>query len=327
MTAQPFFWKAKNGWFLWTKDGGKRKRVFLARTKKEAFDKWRLLSGASGDPLFASVSAKWLQRQITRRKRREVSEAWLKRVARTVEAFNRANPRIRCSGITPRIATAWLGDCAVSYEHSEVSTIKRILRWAVDEQLIARSPLSTMKLSKGKRRIATFTIEQHRHLVSETKDGEFRALLWFAWWTGCRPSELRALRWEQISNDCQTAVMLEHKNDRKVAKPRTIFFPPNASAILRRHRKDKGSVFLNTRGRPWTKNAVVCRMRRLRERTGLQGTAYAYRHSYATRALASGVGPADVAEIIGTSIEIISRNYAHLGDDLKRLAELAKRVK
>lgn len=301
--------------------------MFLAKTKKDAFEQWRLLSGASGDPLFASVAAKWLQRQITRRKRGEVSRAWLDRVTRTIEAFCRVNPRLKCSGLTPQVATAWLGDCSVSYEHSEVSTLKRILKWAVDEQMVARSGLATMRLSKGKRRIATFDIDQHRRLVAETKDGQFRALLWFAWWTGCRPSELRDLCWDQIRPQCDLAMMDEHKNAKKTGKPRMILFPPNAAAILRRHRRASGHVFSNSRGKPWTKNAVVCRMKRLRERTGLEGTAYAYRHSYATRALEQGLGPADVAELLGTSIEIISRNYAHLGDDQKRLAELAKRVR
>jgi integrase len=326
MPSQPFFWRAKNGWYLWTRVDGKRKRIFLAKSKKDAWDAWKLLT-ASGDPTFASVAARWLRRQITRQKRGEVSRAWLLRVGRTIMAFDRANPRIKCSAITPQIATAWLGDCSTSYEHSEVSTLKRILAWAVEEQMLGKSGLTSMRLSKGQNRKAMLSLDDHRRLVSETKDGQFRALLWFAWWTGCRPSELRTLRWEHLKPDCDMAVMQEHKNAKTTGKPRLIFFPPNAAAILRRHRRKAGWVFVNTRGRPWTKDAVVCRMKRLRERTGLDGTAYAYRHSFATRALEQGLGPADVAELLGTSIEIISRNYAHLGDDQRRLAELAKRVK
>jgi integrase len=67
-------------------------------------------------------------------------------------------------------------------------------------------------------------------------------------------------------------------------------------------------------------------LRRLRAKTGIDATAYAYRHSYATRAIEQGVGVADLAEILGTSIEVISRNYAHLDKSKKRLSDIAGRV-
>jgi integrase len=106
-----------------------------------------------------------------------------------------------------------------------------------------------------------------------------------------------------------------------------VFFPPNAAAILKRRHKSSGQVFTNSRGKPWTKNTLVGWMRKLREKSGLEGTAYAYRHSYATRALEQGVGPADLAEILGTSVEVISRNYSHLDQSKKRLAEIAGKVR
>ena len=324
MANQPFYWKAKDAWYLWTWQNGKRVRVHLAKTKSEAIARWRLMSDTSADPYFETVANQWLIRQVSRLKRREVSKAWVERIARTIKAFVSANKGLRCSSLTPNVATRWLGDCEASYEHSEVSTLKRILRWAVEEKLIPSSPLESMRLSKGKRRMVILSIDEHRRLTRGSSP-EFRSLLWFAWWTGCRPSELRSLEWSHISADCTYAKLTEHKNARKTSKPRVIYFPPNAVALLRRNR-GKGPVFLNAKSRLWTKNAVVCRMKRLKEKTGIDATAYAYRHSYVTRALERGVSVADVAELVGTSIEIISRNYAHLELGKQRLLDLAKVV-
>lgn len=331
MTAQPFYWTAKDGWYLWSRDvTGKRKRVFLAKTKKAAWIVWkdRLAKGTVDvdDPTFAKLSARWLERQEVRHNRKEVSKAWLARVKRTIDVFNAANPGLRCSSLTPEVATAWLGQCSVAYEHTEVSTLKQVLNWAVEQGAINRSPLVGMKLSKGARREKTFSLEQHRKLVSHA-DGPIRALLWFAWLTGCRPSELRHLQWEHLTKDCSQAVLTEHKNARSTGRHRVIFFQANARAILKRHRKASGFVFLNSQGRPWSKDTLVGWMRKLRERSGLEGTAYAYRHSYATRALEQGVAVADLAEILGTSVEVISRNYSHLDKSKQRLADIVSKVK
>jgi integrase len=243
-----------------------------------------------------------------------------------VKAFDEAYPGISCSKINQSVATGWLGEASAAYEHTEISTLKAILKWAVDMQLLRQNPLATMRLSKGKRREAILSIDQHRRLVAATPNVEIRALLWFAWATGSRPSELRSVEWGQLSVDCGRAVLTEHKTAKQVGRPRVIYFPASMARILRKYRKPTGPVFLNTRGDPWTKGAVVCVLKRLRAKTGIDATAYAYRHSYATRALERGYGVAEVAEILGTSIEIISRNYAHLDKSKQRLAEIANHM-
>lgn len=331
-TSQPFYWAAEDGWYLWVKDtAGKRKRIFLAKTKRSAWIIWKDRLARSkpdeADPKFSVVGKQWLERQTTRCERGEVSTTWLARVTRTIVKFGEAHPAIRCSGVTPSIATGWFTrTVSVAYEHTEVSTLKQVLKWAVQQKLIDKSPLESMRLSKGSRREGVLSLDQHRKLISDAKP-DLRAILWFAWFTGCRPSELRHLQWGHITKDCTQAVLVSHKNARSTGRHRIIFFPPNARAILKRNRRKSGYVFVNTLGQPWTKDALVCRLRRLRKNCDLDATAYTYRHSYATRALEQGVSPADLAEILGTSVEVISRNYSHLDQSKKRLAEIAARVR
>jgi site-specific recombinase XerD len=95
--------------------------------------------------------------------------------------------------------------------------------------------------------------------------------------------------------------------------------------------RTSGPLFLNSRGRAWTPNAISCRMKQLRKKLGLPlGTvAYAYRHSHATRALVNGADLATVAELLGHGdLKMLSQHYGHLDklkDHLKRAAAVAVR--
>lgn len=348
MATKPFFWAARNGWYLWTKDrSGKPKRVFLAKTKNAAYEVWEQgLSSGKGflkrDPLFADVAAMWLARQLERRAQGQVGAKWLARAARTVDVFVRDNPKIRVSDMSPEFVRQWLGAKSAAYEHTELSVLKQVLKWAKWEaDLIDASPLATLKLSKGQSRKRVLTLDEHRALVRAARRPRDRALLWFMWWCGCRPEELHALRWEQVSKDGSRAILTEHKNAKKTKKPRVLYFTPNGAALLRKYRRTCGLVFTNSKQRAWTKDAIATLLRELSGRAfGSEKTKYgkaktnektvtlyAYRHSFATRALEQGVGVADLAEIMGTSIEVISRNYAHVYRGQSRLAAIAAQIK
>ncbi len=329
--STPYWWEVKKGWYVYyTTPDGKRRRKLLAKTKKEAFQVWKeslaSVQRNSPDKLFASVANEWLERQQARLAKGDVSAVWLKRAARTVESFTRDHPRIKCGSITESVATTWLGpDAALAYERTEIGTIKQILRWAQID-----APILSMKLSKGNRREVLLTEEQHETLVRETKSEQFKHLLRFAWWTGARPSELRALKWQHVSGDFARATLVEHKTAKKTKRARVIYFNQAAQAAIKELKekapKDQEHVFLNNRGEPYSKCAVVKRMGLLQEETGIRVTAYAYRHSYVTRALLAGENIATVAELVGTSVDMISRNYGHLDKEKAHLRDAANRI-
>lgn len=327
--SQPFKWRG--GWYLWYHDAaGKRRRKLLAKTKTEAFDRWKasLKSGterASKSPYFHTIAYAWLELQETRLSRELVSAGWLARASRTVDAFLAAHPRIKAESITPDIAVGWIAEgSSQAYERTEAQVLKQILAWAVPKYMPA-SPLAAMKLEKGKRRERLIDLADHKKFCREDKFPCARLLYWFCWWTGCRPIELRELRWEYLSDDCSRATLREHKTAKKKG-PRVIYFNQNAQAILRHHRATNGPVFRNSRGRPWTKDALCRRVANLSKKTGVDVSAYAYRHSYITRALKSGMDAAVVAELTGTSLEMISRNYGHLDKEKEHLRRAALSV-
>jgi integrase len=68
-------------------------------------------------------------------------------------------------------------------------------------------------------------------------------------------------------------------------------------------------------------------MWRLSEKIGHRVTAYGYRHTYATRALAMGLPDTHVAALLGHgSTRMIHAHYAHLNANARLLKEAAAKV-
>lgn len=98
--------------------------------------------------------------------------------------------------------------------------------------------------------------------------------------------------------------------------------------LARRHRPAPDDfIFCNSHGKPWTANAVRCRMRRLRKAVGLieddrgeKVVAYTLRHSGATRATINGVRDRILADLLGHTTTHTTRRYQHVGTEHLRTA-------
>jgi integrase len=331
--AEPFYWEARNAWYINIRmPDGKRVKRKLGDTKKAAFDAWKrmLKNGVAPkeNPSFLLVATKWLEFQSARHARGEVSASWLGRVNRTIEAFTNKHS-LRCLDITPEFTEGWTAEMSSNYARTELATIKQVLKWAVKTKRLAVNPLVDLPLPPNQNRTKVLSYADHCKLCRATSK-KFKPLLRFAWLTGARPGELRELKWEHVAADFTRAILPEHKTARKTGKPRVIYFPARAQKLLCGYKKVSESdyVFLNHRRKPWTKNAVVCRMKALRKETGLELVAYHYRHAWITRALVSGVDVATVAELSGHSdIQMIAKVYGHLGQFKDYLADAVGKVK
>ena len=115
----------------------------------------------------------------------------------------------------------------------------------------------------------------------------------------------------------------------KAGKPRRIQLPAEAAKLLATQAKDKlpsAPLFMRANGSAWDKNswklpisaAVAC--------AGLPdgATAYTLRHSTITDLVSAGLPLLTIAQISGTSAEMIERHYGHLASDaaVKALGEL-----
>src|SRR5262249_49811713 len=89
-----------------------------------------------------------------------------------------------------------------------------------------------------------------------------------------------------------------------------------------------GPLFRNSRGQPWTGNAIRCRFRCLREKLpSLAGvTAYCYRHTFTTEGLVAGVPLAQMQELIGHTSPAMMTHYARLGQQVVAMQQAAAKA-
>ena len=135
--------------------------------------------------------------------------------------------------------------------------------------------------------------------------------------------EVRAVTAESVRD---AVWVLKSKDYDRTGKLRHIYLTPAmvelTQTLCREH--PTGPLFRNTRGEPWTVNAVRIRFRNLRERLKLDPRvcAYAFRHTFVTDALEKGVPIATVAELAGhADTKMVSQVYSHLSQKGEHLRQ------
>jgi integrase len=122
-----------------------------------------------------------------------------------------------------------------------------------------------------------------------------------------------------------------HKTARK-KKERTVYIgDPELRAEVEKlcAKFPEGPILRNYYGKPWTDKAVLERWRTLRETLGLPRfiTPYSYRHTSITNMLLAGHPTALVAEVHGTSVDMIARFYGHLDGHKQAMAAFWAKAK
>jgi integrase len=212
-----------------------------------------------------------------------------------------------------------------------ITAVKRALNWAADEGLLAANPLKKVQKPPVKRREKVLTPEEQRAIAAAPRDEAFKQFLFALEQTGCRPGEVAAVTAAQVDLAAGTWTLPRHKTVKKTNRPRVVYLTPPVVELCRRlvARHPEGPIFRNARGRPWSRNAIRCRFRRLRKKLNLgKGVvAYSYRHTFTTNGLEAGVPAAAVAELLGhTSIEMLSEHYGHLDQKGEYLRQAARRA-
>lgn len=101
-----------------------------------------------------------------------------------------------------------------------IGSIKRPLNWAVKMGLIDKNPFHPITGETGDCRRA-MTEEEYLTLLRGT-DAAFRRTLLFLHHTGCRPSELMKMRWQDVDLERGVVCLKEHKTAKKTKRPRII---------------------------------------------------------------------------------------------------------
>jgi integrase len=210
-------------------------------------------------------------------------------------------------------------------------TLRRAFNWAIETDRLpsGRNPFAGVKLLpvEGRRRVAT----------AHCTDDAIRDVLVVKRHTAARPQDVYTLQWSMVDWEGRAWVLHDHKGRRtsRNPKPRVIGMCDEVERVLRRRLQESGGeghVFRNADGRPWTKDALGLRMRRLRKRAGIRPDArgeqfvlYTYRHTFLTEAGADpGVSELALKDLGGHTDLRTTARYVHLSR--QQVAEAGRRV-
>jgi len=230
--------------------------------------------------------------------------------------------------------------------------ISSAIHYALKEGLIIRNPLLNVKLKReGKEEIKVFTREEQERIIAECKNHYYGMAIKFDFYTGLRAGELLGLTWDCINFDNNTARInkqvqrnknFSYKADSKTilgfvhntktnTSTRTIKILPKLMADLSEY-KQQQDILKKKLGKDYYKfNLVFPREDGYFTDTGTFLDAFAriqrkldiphrnvhtIRHTFATRALESGMKPIVVSRLLGhASITITHDIYGHVIPD------------
>jgi len=199
----------------------------------------------------------------------------------------------------------------------DLSVLRHILYWAVDEQLIAQNPLARLKMARERRtRRQVLSIAEEQMLLGAAKD-HLSVIIIAALDTGMRRGEITSQRWEDI--DFSQKALFVTRSKTPEGESREIPLTERLHAYLLEHRKTDGLV-IDFRGRPvrivkraWKTALKNARIRHVR--------FHELRHTFNTRLMEAGVLQEIRMALMGhSSGSKIHATYTHIELPAKREA-------
>ena len=234
-----------------------------------------------------------------------------------------------------------------STTNSTINEIRSMFKEAVNDRIVSFNPAAGIKPLKRREEEARDTC--HRALTDEeitkffeaARDSWYYDMFCFLINTGCRCGEAGALRYEDVKDGKvtieRTLTRLEDgryvvgQEAKTKAGKRSIPLPDAAKEALDRQKRfniqSKGAsifegdhlFFSNARGGVADSNHVSEQIRHICKKAGIQSFGvHAFRDTFATRAVASGMQPKTLQEILGHSdIRITLNLYTHVLEEQK----------
>lgn len=313
------YWKSQQQRWVCTIDG---QRITLGAEKEAAFDKYHQLM-LNRRAVSAEVSTVY-----------ELSQSYLDWCQENRSAGTYSNHRLylksfigaigktlKISALRKHHVLNWSKGVGVTTSQNDaISVVQRMFNWAVEHEYLHASPIPKIVKPKRKRREIVYTPEQWK-IIQSYASPQLAALINFLWSTGCRPKEGRTVEARHVHDDLVIFPPDESKGE---TDSRVIFLTAEAKGIVAPRLKEKGVLFKNTKGVPYTKDALVQAMIRISKKAGFRCIAYGARHSYATNALIRSVDTVSLSHLMGHRSTRMVSNYAHLSQNIEHLRRQAE---
>jgi integrase len=330
---QPYFREFDGWWYVQIREDGRRRQLKLAKGKDKEAEAWaryhRIMAGERvartvfGDAAVVALD-EFLDYAIT-----SLAPATAEWYGHFLKPFAKhIGDDLALAGLEPSHVTEFLKQHSTwskTTKNCAVRAIRRAVRWYCTEKKLAY-PLMGLKAPPRKRREVIVSKEQFAAILQHVRGPQFKWYLQFLAWTGARPQEARAV--EMRHCDLQLSRIVFPPSESKGGEyPRVIYLNEEAKALVAKLCKvwPTGPIFRNSHGKPWDKNSVRCRFRRMRNKFG-KLCAYHLRHTWATTALQT-LDPITVAVLMGHSdVSQLARTYQHLAKNPTLLTEAAKKA-
>jgi integrase len=206
---------------------------------------------------------------------------------------------------------------------SQVSVAHRMFRWCAHPErgFMEHAPdlPELPRAARGHRQVPRGQLIAAFDTLPATKPAG--ALLRFILLTGCRPTEGRLLRWDQVDLDGSRCTLQpkEHKTGYATGDDRVLILVPEARDLVAAQPRTPRStyVFVSRLKRPYT----VAGLRSMLRRRGISG-AYRLRHTWAQHALQRGVPLETIQVWLGHTTVKTTEIYAHV--ERQAAAEVAQ---
>ena len=213
-----------------------------------------------------------------------------------------------------RMARASIKDATVN---RDLSVLRHILYWGVDEQLLSANPLARMKMARERRtRRQILSLAEEELLLGVAKD-HLRTMIIAALDTGMRRGEITGQRWEDI--DFSRAVLSVTRSKTPEGESREIPLTRRLYELLLENLKSEGTV-VEFNGKP-------VRIVKRTWQTALKNAAIRHvrfhdlRHTFNTRLMEAGVMQEIRMALMGHSTGgKVHATYTHIEFPAKREA-------
>jgi integrase len=240
-------------------------------------------------------------------------------------------PDLKTSMLRPFHVQQWVdgfGGLSSGSKRNYCRAVQRAMHWAEQQGYIDRSPVAHMEKPAAGKRDTVVTKDEFDRILAHTPDRPFRDLLIVTWETGCRPQESLIVEARHV--DLPNARWVFPPKEEKMGRvPRIVYLTETAMEITERLllQHPEGPLFHNTRGRPWTTDAVNCRFAKLSRKLGKRYCLYVFRHTWMNRLLTSGVDALTVAVLAGHSDpSTLAKTYQHLSQNPDYLRSAARKA-
>ena len=341
MTKEPFFREFDSWWYAQFRIGGKRIQKKLVKGRENEAEAYRLFYRLMAqDPAtlpeptnlkVAHICDSFLD--YAEKNNDPKTFTWYKGY---LQSFCEACGTVGALDIKPFHVTRWL-DSHSGWKGSRrcaVICVKRAYNWAEAEGILSTNPVKKVKKPPAARRERILDPKEREELFAAIRDQEFRDFIFALQETGGRPGEVRKVTAANVNLELGVWILEHHKTRKKTGLPRVIYLTPGMIELTKKlvARYPEGPIFRGPKRRghrPFTRNGIRCRFRRLRQKLPhLKGViSYTLRHSYITDALVNGVSVATVAELAGhKDLKMLQEHYGHLSQKRLHLADAAKRA-